>query len=105
MEKYKLLPYGIANYEQVKREGKYMVDKTQYFERMERAGNFLSYFTVFCNKKYGQICQTFLPVRCLRSNHGESTFALSSRPCPVPICRFAAGRWNLSVCHEAHIYI
>ena len=41
MEKYKLLPYGIANYEQVKREGKYMVDKTQYFERMERAGNFL----------------------------------------------------------------
>ena len=41
MKKYKLLPYGIANYAQVKREGKYMVDKTLYFERMERAGNFL----------------------------------------------------------------
>ena len=42
MEKYKLLPYGIANYEQVKREGLFMVDKTQYFERMEKAGHFLS---------------------------------------------------------------
>ena len=41
MEKYKLLPYGIANYEQVKREGLFMVDKTQYFERMEKAGHFL----------------------------------------------------------------
>ena len=41
MEKYKLLPYGIANYEQVKREGLFMVDKTQYFGRMEKAGHFL----------------------------------------------------------------
>ena len=41
MEKYKLLPYGISNYVQVKREGLYMVDKTMYLERMERAGNFL----------------------------------------------------------------
>ena len=41
MEKYKLLPYGISDYAQVKREGKYMVDKTMYLERMERAGNFL----------------------------------------------------------------
>ena len=39
----------------------------------------------------------FSLMRCLRSNHGEITFALSSRPCPVPICRFAAGRWNLSM--------
>ena len=41
MENYKLLPYGISNYVQVRREGKYMVDKTMYLERMERAGNFL----------------------------------------------------------------
>ena len=41
MEKYKLLPYGISNYTQIKREGKYMVDKTKYLELMERAGNFL----------------------------------------------------------------
>ena len=41
MGNYKLLPYGISDYAQVKREGKYMVDKTQYLERMERAGNFL----------------------------------------------------------------
>ena len=41
MEKYKLLPYGISDYAQVKRESKYMVDKTMYLERMERAGNFL----------------------------------------------------------------
>ena len=41
MENYKLLPYGISDYAQVKREGKYLVDKTKYLERMERAGNFL----------------------------------------------------------------
>ena len=41
MEKYKLLPYGISNYAQIKRENKYMVDKTKYLELMEKAGNFL----------------------------------------------------------------
>lgn len=39
--RYKLLPYGISNYAQVVREGKYLVDKTMYLERMEQAGNFL----------------------------------------------------------------
>ena len=41
MENYKLLPYGISNYVQVRREGLFLVDKTMYLERMERAGNFL----------------------------------------------------------------
>ena len=41
MGQYKLLPYGISDYAQVKRAGKYMVDKTMYLERMERTGNFL----------------------------------------------------------------
>ena len=41
MENYKLLPHGIEDYAQVKREDKYLVDKTKYLERMERAGNFL----------------------------------------------------------------
>ena len=41
MGNYKLLPYGISDYAQVKREGLFMVDKTKYLERMERAGNFL----------------------------------------------------------------
>ena len=41
MEKYKLLPYGISNYAQIKREGLFMVDKTKYLELMEKAGNFL----------------------------------------------------------------
>ena len=41
MENYKLLPYGISDYAQVKREGLFMVDKTQYLERIERAGHFL----------------------------------------------------------------
>ena len=41
MGQYKLLPYGISNYYQIKRDGLYMVDKTMYLERMERAGNFL----------------------------------------------------------------
>ena len=38
---FKLIPYGIANFKQVRQENKYLVDKTMYFERMERAGNFL----------------------------------------------------------------
>ncbi len=38
---YKLLPYGISNYAQIKREGLFCVDKTMYLERMERAGHFL----------------------------------------------------------------
>ena len=41
MEKYKLLPYGISNYAQIKREGLFMVDKTKYLELMEKAGHFL----------------------------------------------------------------
>ena len=38
---FKRIPYGISNFKQVLRENKYLVDKTMYFERMERAGNFL----------------------------------------------------------------
>ena len=37
----KLIPYGISNFKQVRRENKYLVDKTMYFEKMERTGNFL----------------------------------------------------------------
>ena len=32
---YKLLPYGISNYWQVKRDNHYCVDKTMYLERMD----------------------------------------------------------------------
>ena len=38
---YKLIPYGISNFKQVRSENKYLVDKTMYFEKMEQAGNFL----------------------------------------------------------------
>ena len=38
---FKLIPYGIANFKQVRQENKYLVDKTMYFERMEQAGHFL----------------------------------------------------------------
>ncbi len=41
MGQYKLLPYGISDYAQVKREGNYLVDKTMYLERMEKTGHFL----------------------------------------------------------------
>ena len=41
MGQYKLLPYGISDYVQVKREGLFMVDKTMYLECMERVGHFL----------------------------------------------------------------
>ena len=38
---FKQIPYGISDFKQVRQENKYLVDKTMYFERMERAGNFL----------------------------------------------------------------
>ena len=41
MGQYKLLPYGISDYAQVKREGLFVVDKTMYLECMERTGHFL----------------------------------------------------------------
>ena len=37
----KRIPYGIADFKQVRSENKYLVDKTMYFEKMELAGNFL----------------------------------------------------------------
>ncbi|MGN0220521.1 MAG: AAA family ATPase [Prevotella sp.] len=46
MGQYKLLPYGISDYVQIRREGKYMVDKTMYIERMERVGNFLLHYII-----------------------------------------------------------
>ena len=41
---YKLVPYGISDFEQLRKENKYLVDKTMFFEKMERAGNFLFWF-------------------------------------------------------------
>ena len=35
---YKLVPYGISDFEQLRKENKYLVDKTMFFEKMERAG-------------------------------------------------------------------
>ena len=41
MESYKLIPYGISDFAQVRREDKYYADKTMYLPKMEAAGNFL----------------------------------------------------------------
>ena len=38
---YKHVPYGIADFKQVRKENLYLVDKTMFFEKMERAGHFL----------------------------------------------------------------
>ena len=38
---FKRIPYGISDFKQVRQENKYLVDKSMFFERMERAGNFL----------------------------------------------------------------
>ena len=46
MGQYKLLPYGISDYAQVKREGLFMVDKTMYLERMERTGQFPNFYSI-----------------------------------------------------------
>ena len=37
---FKLIPYGISNFKQVREENKYLVDKTRFFEQLELAGNF-----------------------------------------------------------------
>jgi hypothetical protein len=41
MTDFKLLPYGLSDFRQIVQEGKYMVDKSMYIEKMELAGNFL----------------------------------------------------------------
>ena len=41
MASYKLIPYGISDFAQVRGEDKYYVDKTMYLPKMEVAGNFL----------------------------------------------------------------
>lgn len=41
MANVKLIPYGISNFLQVRKENKYYADKTMYLERMENTGNFL----------------------------------------------------------------
>ena len=38
---FKKIPYGIADFKQVRKEGLYLVDKSMFFERMEQAGHFL----------------------------------------------------------------
>ena len=40
MEKIKLLPYGISDFKQIQREGKYIVDKTMYISKMEKTAQF-----------------------------------------------------------------
>ena len=37
---FKLIPYGISSFKQVREEGLYFVDKTMFFEQLELAGNF-----------------------------------------------------------------
>ncbi len=41
MAQYRLIPYGISDFAQVRGEDKYYVDKTMYLPKMETAGNFL----------------------------------------------------------------
>lgn len=38
---FKRIPYGIADFRQVRRENMYLVDKSMFFEKMENAGHFL----------------------------------------------------------------
>ena len=37
----KLLPYGIANFKQIRRDNNYLVDKTMFIPVLERTANFL----------------------------------------------------------------
>ena len=38
---FKQIPYGISDFKQIQKEKLYLVDKTMFFEKMERAGHFL----------------------------------------------------------------
>ena len=41
MADFKRIPYGISNFKQLRREGKYFVDKSMYISQLEEADNFL----------------------------------------------------------------
>lgn len=41
MTQFKRLPYGISDFRQIMREGKYFVDKTMFIEKIEQTDNFL----------------------------------------------------------------
>ncbi|MDO4165093.1 MAG: ATP-binding protein [Bacteroides sp.] len=41
MEEVKILPYGIANFEDLRSKNCYCIDKTMYFQKLEDAGSFL----------------------------------------------------------------
>ncbi len=41
MGKVRLIPYGISDFQQLRREGKYYADKTMFLQTMELTGNFL----------------------------------------------------------------
>ena len=41
MSDIRLLPYGISDFKQIQREGKFIIDKTMYISKMERTDNFI----------------------------------------------------------------
>ncbi len=41
MEQIKLLPYGVSDFIQLRKQNKYYVDKTMYIPMLEERGNFL----------------------------------------------------------------
>lgn len=41
MANVKLIPYGISDFRQIRRENKYYTDKTKYLSKLEFTGNFL----------------------------------------------------------------
>ncbi len=41
MASMKQLPYGVSDFKQLRREDKYIVDKTRYIHELEDVGNFL----------------------------------------------------------------
>ena len=41
MSQFKRIPYGISNFKQLRREGLYFVDKSQYIQQLEQTGHFL----------------------------------------------------------------
>ena len=48
---FKLIPYGISSFKQVREEGLYLVDKSMFFEQLELAGNF---FYIVRPRRFGK---------------------------------------------------
>ncbi len=90
-EAIKEIPYGIADYELIRNENYYYVDKTPYLHALKKAGRYLffirprrfgkslflsvmeAYYDVFYKDRFEEFFSGYFPVlynRCISCHHG-----------------------------------